>query len=69
MPNLTYTSDLGVADFAKLRELGVSAKSTMQNAIIKLANGETLVIGINRKKNPHKLYFLTPDQRLKYFQK
>lgn len=57
--DVRYDSHLYTLDFSKVST--IRAGKGMQNAIITLADGSKVVIGINRTKNPHKLYVLTTD--------
>jgi len=61
--DVSYDNKLYTVDFDKVGWL--RTKSTMQNVIIKVPGSEhKVIIGINRKRNPHKLYILTTDKDL-----
>ena len=60
--DVRFDSKLRWVDFNKVK--GVRPGTDMQNVIIRMSNGHKIVVGINRKKNPHRLYVLTTDPNM-----
>ena len=65
--DIRYDEKLYCADLEKISKFLWCGRG-MQNVILTIGEHK-IIIGINRKKNPHKLYVLTPSESLRWIPK